>query len=63
MNIIEKCRSYRSLIITVALCVLATACGRDQIFGSTTIAAALPSVTAETPANGAVGVLVSTASI
>ena len=63
MNIIEKCRSYRSLIITVALCVLATACGRDQIFGSATIAAALPSVTAETPANGAVGVLVSTASI
>jgi hypothetical protein len=63
MNIIENCRTYRSLIMAVTLCVLATACGRDQIFGSDRIAALLPMVTAETPANGAVGVLVSTASI
>jgi hypothetical protein len=63
MNIIENCRRYGSLIAAVALCVLATACGRDQIFGSDKIAAVLPMVTAETPANGAVGVLVSTASV
>jgi Ice-binding-like/Bacterial Ig-like domain len=63
MNIIENLRPYRSLIMTVTLCALATACGRDQIFGSDKIAALLPMVSAETPANGATGVLVSTASV
>src|SRR5471032_2649625 len=63
MNIIQRRPRYQSLIMAVALCVLAAGCGRDQIFGSAGTAALVPVVTAETPANGTTGVLVSTASI
>ena len=62
MNI-EGGRGYRTWIIAATLCVLATGCNRDQIFGSDKIAAVVPAVTAETPANGASGVLTSTAAI
>jgi Ice-binding-like/Bacterial Ig-like domain len=63
MNIIERRPRYQRLIMAVALCVLAAGCGQDQIFGNVGTAALVPSVTAETPASGAVGVLVTTASI
>jgi hypothetical protein len=63
MNIIERRPRYQRLIMAVALCVLAAGCGQDQIFGNVGTAALVPSVIAETPANGAAGVLVTTASI
>lgn len=63
MNIIDSVLRYRRFVIAAALCLLATGCGRDQIFGSTGIAAVAPTVTDETPASGASGVLTSTASI
>jgi Ice-binding-like/Bacterial Ig-like domain len=63
MNIIERRPRYQRLIMAVALCVLAAGCGQDQIFGNVGTAALVPSVTAETPMNGAVGVLVTTASV
>jgi len=63
MNIIERRPRYQRLIMAVALCVLAAGCGQDQIFGNVGTAALVPLVTAETPANGAVGVLVTTASV
>ena len=63
MNIIERRPRYQRLIMAAALCVLAAGCGQDQIFGSVATAALVPLVIAETPTNGAVGVLVTTASI
>ena len=63
MNIIERRPRYLSLIIAATLCVLAAGCGRDQIFGSARTAALVPVVTTVIPANGATGVLVTTASI
>jgi hypothetical protein len=61
MNFIESRPRY--LLAIAALSVLATGCGRDQIFGTARTAALVPLVTGETPANGASGVLTSTASI
>jgi len=49
--------------MAVTLCVLAAGCGQDQIFGSVGSVALVPRVIAETPANGASGVLVTTPSI
>ena len=49
--------------VIAALSLLATGCGRDQIFGSDRTAALIPLVTDETPANNATGVLTSTAAI
>jgi Ice-binding-like/Bacterial Ig-like domain len=63
MKLIERRPRYQRLIMAVALCVLAAGCGQDQIFGSVGTAALVPLVTAETPANGAVGVLVTTPAI
>ncbi|HMI73267.1 MAG TPA: ice-binding family protein [Steroidobacteraceae bacterium] len=63
MNINEGRPRYRTLIIAAALCVLASGCNRDQIFGNDGIAALVPAVTAETPANGASNVLTTTAFI
>jgi Ice-binding-like/Bacterial Ig-like domain len=63
MNIIERRPRYQRLIMAVALCVLAAGCGQDQIFGNVGTAALVPSVIAEAPAKGAVGVLVTTASV
>jgi Ice-binding-like/Bacterial Ig-like domain len=63
MNIIENRRRYLTWITAATLCVLASGCNRDQIFGSDRIAGLVPAVTAETPANGASGVLTGTASI
>ena len=61
MNIVES-RS-RFLLALAALSIFAAGCGRDQIFGSDRTAGLVPTVTAETPANGAAGVLTSTAAI
>jgi hypothetical protein len=63
MNMIESRPRYQTWIIIAALSVLAAGCNRDQIFGSDRTAALVPEVTAETPANGAAGVLTGTASI
>jgi hypothetical protein len=63
MNIIERRPRYQRLIMAVTLCVLAAGCGQDQIFGNDGTAALFPAVTSETPANGATGVLVTTAFI
>jgi hypothetical protein len=63
MNIIENRPRYQTWIIVAALSVLATGCNRDQIFGNPGMAAVVPAVIAETPANGATLVLTSTASI
>jgi len=63
MNIIERRPRYQRLIMSVTLCVLAAGCGQDQIFGNVGAAALYPVVIAETPADGAVGVLLATPSI
>jgi len=63
MNIFESRPRYQTWLIVAALSVLAAGCNRDQIFGNPTIAGIVPAVTAETPANGATGVLTTTASI
>src|ERR1700683_5114141 len=63
MNIIERRPRYQRLIMAATLCVLAAGCGQDQIFGSPATAGLIPAVIAETPVNGATGVLVTTPSI
>jgi hypothetical protein len=63
MNIFESRPRYRTWIMLAGLSMLAAACNRDQIFGNATMAVDVPAVTAETPANGATGVLTSTPSI
>ena len=64
MNIIESRPRYQRLLMAVTLCVLAASCGQDQIFGNVGTAAPLvPRVIAETPANGATGVVVTTPSV
>jgi hypothetical protein len=62
MNIIEspRCRTW---LIAATLATFVAGCGQDRIFGSTAIAGLVPAVTAETPLNGAAGVLVSTSFI
>jgi hypothetical protein len=63
MNTIESRPPYRTWLVATALSLLVVGCGRDQIFGNPATAALVPVVTAETPASGATGVLVTTASI
>jgi hypothetical protein len=63
MNINARRPRYERLIMAATLCALAAACGQDQIFGSDGTAAPVPMVTAETPADGTDGVLVTTASL
>ena len=63
MNIIEARPRYQRVIMAATLCVLAASCGQDQIFGNVATAALVPAVITETPTKGAVGVLVTTASI
>jgi hypothetical protein len=63
MNIIESRPRSRMWLMVVALVALAAGCGRDPILGTNGIAALVPAVTAETPADGATDVLTSTAVI
>ena len=62
MNITES-RPRWTWLIVATLATWIAGCGQDRIFGSTGTAGLVPAVTAETPLNGAAGVLVSTSFI
>ncbi len=49
-------RRFRTWLVAIALGVMASACGRDQILGTNGVAALAPAVIAETPLAGATGV-------
>jgi hypothetical protein len=57
MNILKSYPRCQMLLMVLALSALATGCGRDPILGSNGITAVRPIVVAETPANGATGVV------
>jgi ice-binding like protein/Big-like domain-containing protein len=63
MNIIESRPRGGAWLIVAILVALAAGCGQDRIFGANGIAAVIPAVIAETPLNGATGVLTGTAFI
>jgi Ice-binding-like/Bacterial Ig-like domain len=63
MNIIESRPRFRTWLVTAMLGALVAGCGQDRIFGASGIAALVPAVIAETPLNGATGVLTGTAFI
>ena len=60
MNIIESRPRCCTWLMMAALGALAAGCGRDAILGSQGVAALVPAVTAETPADGATNVLTNT---
>jgi hypothetical protein len=53
MNIADSRPRSRMWLMVMALAALAAGCGRDPILGTNGIAALVPAVTAETPADGA----------
>lgn len=57
MNILKSYWQYRIWLMVLALGALTTGCGRGSILGSSGIASDRPIVVAETPANGATGVV------
>jgi len=64
MNIIESRPRFRTWLVAAMLGgALVAGCGQDRIFGAGGIAALVPAVIAETPLNGATGVLTGTAFI
>ncbi len=63
MKIINGRPRCRAWLIAAILGALAAGCGQDKILGVTGIAALVPAVIAETPPNGASGVLTGTAFI
>jgi hypothetical protein len=60
MNIADSRPRSRMWLMVMALAALAAGCGRDPILGTNGIAALVPAVTAETPADGATDVLTGT---
>jgi hypothetical protein len=60
MKILQSRPRCRRWFMAVTLGALAAGCGRDPILGTNGIAALVPAVTAETPADGATDVLTST---
>ena len=57
MNILKSYRRSRVWLTVLAVSALATACARDPILGAPGITGVRPIVVAETPANGATGVV------